>query len=132
MPIPIQASESAIPQWAIDLLVWIALAVIGLFTGVIGWFTRKYIVKVDVHSDLIGAISATYATIKMVNAMEEKIPSMVSRAEFLAYMRDFREDQLRMHKDNLDSSKTTRDEIREDIRAVHQRVDDIFMNGHDR
>jgi hypothetical protein len=131
--------DSALPPWAVDALVWIALAILGLFTGIIGWFTRKYITLVDSHAKLIGSMSATYATIEMVNDMEDKIPELVTRTELVSYMRQMKEDAedrreqdrqeaLRMHKENLDNGMATRT----DIRAVHERVDALFRNGHAR
>jgi hypothetical protein len=128
MPMPLKIDDETVPQWAVNFLIWIAVAFVGLLTGVIGWFTRKYIVKVDEHAQLIGAMSATYATIERVNEMEDKIPALVSRSEFLAYMKDFREDQLRMHADNLKAAGLTR----EDIARVHERVDGLYNNGRHR
>jgi hypothetical protein len=121
-------ADGILPQWAINAIIWVAVAVLSMFIGVLGWFTRKYILKVDGHADLLGAIPATYATIEMVNDMEETISGLVSRSELIAYMKELRDEQLRMHKDNLDASRDTRS----DIRAVHDRVDALFKNGHAR
>lgn len=121
-------TSTSLPQWAINALIWVVVSVVGLFTGILGWFTRKYIIKVDAHAEWIASCPAKYATIEMVNAMEEKLPALVSRAELVAYMQQMREDQLRLHKENLDNGMATRT----DIRAVHERVDALFRNGHSR
>jgi hypothetical protein len=115
-------TPTSIPQWVINILVWVFL----LYTGIIGWFTRKYFVKTDTHTDQLGAIPSIYATIKMVNDMEDKLPGLVSRTELVSYMQQMRDEQLRLHKENLDNGMATRS----DIRAVHERVDELFRNGN--
>jgi hypothetical protein len=117
-----------LPQWAIQILSWFALAVSGIFIGVYGWIQRKYVLKVDRHETALDLMASTYATIRMVNEMEEKIPSLVTRIELMAFMQDMKEERLRMHKENLDNGMATRS----DIRAVHERVDALFRNGHAR
>jgi hypothetical protein len=64
----------------------------------------------------------------VVNDVEEKIPSLVTRIELMAFMQEMKEERLRMHKENLDNGIATRS----DIRAVHERVDALFRNGHAR
>lgn len=121
-------TSTSLPQWAINALIWAVVAVVSLFTGILGWFTRKYIIKVDFLAEKHASYPSTYATIEMVNAMEEKLSALVSRAELVAYMQQMRDDQLRLHKENLDNGMATRT----DIRAVHERVDALFRNGHSR
>jgi hypothetical protein len=128
MQVPIPNSDSTLPQWAINCLIWVAVAIVGLYTGFVGWFTRKYIIKVDFNSEAIAAFPANYATIEMVTDMEDKLPGLVSRTELVSYMQQMRDDQLRMHRENLDNGASTR----ADIRAVHERVDALFRNGHAR
>jgi len=121
-------NTTPLPPWAIQVLSWFALAVSGIFIGIYGWIQRKYVIKVDVHEVLIGQLASTYATIKMVNAVEDKIPGLVTRIELMAFMQEMKEERLRMHKENLDNGMATRS----DIRAVHERVDALFRNGHGR
>jgi hypothetical protein len=121
-------NATPLPQWAIQILSWFALAVSGIFIGVYGWIQRKYVLKVDRHETALDLMASTYATIKMVNEMEDKIPSLVTRIELMAFMQDMKEERLRMHKENLDNGMATRG----DIRAVHERVDALFRNGHAR
>lgn len=121
-------NSTPLPPWAIQILSWFALAVSGIFIGIYGWIQRKYVVKVDSHDKVIESLGSIYATIRMVNDVEEKIPSLVTRIELMAFMQDMKEERLRMHKENLDNGMATRS----DIRAVHERVDALFRNGHAR
>ena len=121
-------ATASLPPWAIQILSWFALAVSGIFVGIYGWIQRKYVVKVDSHEKVIESLSSVYATIEMVANMEDKIPSLVTRIELMAFMQDMKEERLRMHKENLDNGMATRT----DIRAVHERVDALFRNGHAR
>jgi hypothetical protein len=121
-------TSASLPQWAVNALIWFALVVAGSFITLFGWIQRKYIVKVDSHGEQLGKLASIFATLEVVDEMDGKIIGLVSRSELLAYMKDLREEQLRMHKENLDNSHATRS----DIRSVHERVDDIFRNGHDR
>jgi hypothetical protein len=121
-------TTASLPPWAIQILSWFALAVSGIFVGIYGWIQRKYVVKVDSHDKVIESLASVYATIEMVANMEDKIPSLVTRIELMAFMQDMKEERLRMHKENLDNGMATRT----DIRAVHERVDALFRNGHAR
>jgi hypothetical protein len=121
-------ATASLPPWAIQILSWFALAVSGIFVGIYGWIQRKYVVKVDSHEKVIESLSSVYATIEMVANMEDKIPSLVTRIELMAFMQDMKEERLRMHKENSDNGMATRT----DIRAVHERVDALFRNGHAR
>ena len=111
-----------LPQWAVNGLIWVVVTTSSIITGVLGWFTRKYIVKVDRLEEHQGK----FATKVAMAELEQRIPGLVSRTEFLSYMsqlRDetekrndqMRDDRARMHRENIDS-----------IHAVHTRVDDLF------
>jgi hypothetical protein len=121
-------SGTPLPPWAIQILSWFALAVSGIFIGIYGWIQRKYVVKVDNHDKVIESLASVYATIQMVSEVEEKIPSLVTRIELMAFMQDMKDERLRMHRENLENGMATRT----DIRAVHERVDALFRKGHGR
>jgi hypothetical protein len=128
MPLPVTNSDGDLPQWAINALIWFAVLVTGLFTGIFGWMQRKYILKVDSHEDQIGKLSSIFATLEVVNEMEDKISALVSRSELLAYMKDLRAEQLRMHGENLNNGNQTR----ADIGKIHERIDSVLRNGNGR
>lgn len=136
----VEDPNSVLPQWAVNLLTWFAVTILSLFTLTIGWFTRKYIVKVDNHEKTLGKIPSTYATILSVAAvdkrLDESIPGLATKLELIAYMRQMeenferrhqetREDRKRMHEENLENNLALRD----DVRAVHSRVDQVFAHG---
>lgn len=122
-------SDGYLPQWAVNALVWFVMFIISITTGTIGWFTRKHLVKFD----KLERNQGTFATKLEVAELELKIPTLISRIEFLAYMAQLREEterhytrmseeRLRMHLENLGSIET----VRTDIRAVHSRVDELY------
>src|ERR1700743_1439884 len=97
-------SEGELPPWDIGWLIWILLAIGGLAVTVMGWFTKKYIVKkIDDHDTQLGAIPATYATIIMVKEMEDKIPDLVTRKELVSYMQQMKDDSDKRHGAHLEA-----------------------------
>jgi hypothetical protein len=129
-------AQSSLPQWAINALVWICLALSGAFIGSLGWILRKYTRKVDDLENL----TKTFATTQDVLAIEMRIAPMVSRAELLAHLQQMREDNAardkrmqdereRMHQENKAGTAGLREELREaraDVREIHKRIDDVL------
>jgi uncharacterized membrane protein (Fun14 family) len=147
----VDSPDGSLPQWAVNALIWIVVAIVGLFTAVIGWFTRKYVVKVDKLEEKHANLATVFATIAEVDSLDEKhatamasltklldekIPAMMPRLEFIAFMKQMRDDEerryeqsrqdrQRQHQEGLDNDA----QLRSDIRAVHQRVDAVLSSG---
>jgi hypothetical protein len=129
-------SEGPLPQWAINVVIWVCMILSAGFTGLLAWFFRKYSLKIDALEEN----QKRFATAESVTEMELRITPMVSRSEFLAYMQQMREDQerqnqrlrddrQRLHQENRDDNAALRTDnaaLRVDIRAVHSRVDELF------
>lgn len=130
------AEQTSLPQWAINGLVWGCLALSGGFIALLGWFLRKYTRKVDELEKL----TKTFVTGEQMVAIDLRIAPMVSRVELLAHLEQMREDNAtrdrrmqedreRMHQENKAGTAALRDELKEartDVRAIHQRIDDVL------
>jgi hypothetical protein len=122
-------SEGALPQWAINVVIWVCMILSAGFTGLLAWFFRKYSLKIDALEEN----QKHFATAESVLEMQLLITPMISRTELLSYMNQMREDQekineqmrgdrQRLHQENRDDSAA----LRSDVRAVHARVDELF------
>lgn len=129
-------SEGVLPPWAVEALVWIVLAVTGLFTGTYAWLFKDVMRRVK----SLEGNEKNHATALSVTDLEMRMAPMISRTELLSHLdqlRDdqerrneqLREDQRRMHQENRDDNAAIRSDnaaTRNDIRAVHSRVDELF------
>jgi len=121
--------HEALPQWAVNIVVWACLVLSAGFTGLLGWFLRKYSLKIE----LLEKNQKLFATMDSVARMQLQIAPLISRTEFLAHLQQMREDNDRrneqMREDRLQMHKENRDDnaaLRADVRAVHSRVDELF------
>jgi hypothetical protein len=134
-----------IPSWAVSGLIWIFVALGGVVVTVIGWLQRMHILTTKEHSKQISELKSkqeTFATVTAMNELEQRIPSLVTRTELVAYMAQLREDtekrsdqmredRLRMHDENQKGIAAVVEQVgavRTDIRAVHARVDTLYTN----
>lgn len=134
------APQTSLPQWAINALIWCCLAVSSIFLGCFGWFLKTQILRVKKLEEN----QSLFATAVSVKALELQMAPMISRNEFMAHIKQMREesddkfeqlrdDRQRMHQENLDNNKRLQDAlaasseiVRGDIRGIHGRIDDVF------
>ena len=113
--------HSPLPQWAADVIQWIAATLIGFIIVIIGWIFDVYRRKIDTlekyHADLPKAY--------------------VPRDELMQRLDSMSDDRWRMHEENREKNEAQhqeymknlsniRDDIREDLRSVHDRIDEIL------
>jgi hypothetical protein len=107
--------------------------VLGLLVGLIAWVGEVYRRRVDSHQQLL----SNFVNRKELEAWEQKVANLITRAEFLAHMRQLsdetdrrnvqtREEHMRMHEQNVSNNLA----LREDIRSVHSRIDELFTNAN--
>lgn len=116
-------AESALPQWAIDSLVWMALVLSAGFTAILGWFLRKYIRKIDVLEEN----QKKFATAESVAQMELRMSPMISRTEFLAHLQQLREDTEKRNDQMREDRQRMHQENQNSLSNLHKRVDQLFQ-----
>lgn len=126
--------NSTLPPWATEVLFWIIGGLIGLLQVISGWIFISMHRRID----------------KVEKSMENTIPGLVSRLELIATLQQMREDaekrdsqtredRRNMHVDNQSAIQNLRNDIsamrendigglREDLRAVHGRIDEVLNN----
>jgi hypothetical protein len=127
------SQESGYPPWVFVALTWVggslATAIVGLFF----WVLNLYRKKVD-------ALEKNSVTKADMAALELRMAELASRRELIAYLEQWRDERTRMHEENKasiaqlhDDIETTRSEVRsarsevrDDIRAVHNRIDQVL------
>lgn len=145
LPLPEHVEAvGSLPQWAVNTVVWCAVLLVSILVGSYGWFVRRLIGKQDEHEKKLAAHEREFATKNSVKVLADDMKEFVTKPDLAAIVRQMseaadhrhkeqREDRLRMHQQNLDANKElredlqTRDEgIRDDIRGVHGRIDELF------
>lgn len=115
------------------LLNWIGGVVLSLLSalGTVGaWIVAHYVKKIDDIEKEKAGFSETYATRAQVADLELRMAQTVSRNELAMHMTKLSEERQRMHEENLDRlNRVSADvsETRDDIRAVHSRIDELLL-----
>ena len=136
--------DGALPQWAINALLWFVVALVGLGTTMLGWFMRKYVfLKMEEHEKQFVAhgkqfedLPKVYATLVMVKELKDVLPDFVSRGEFLAHIRQIAEDAKERHENNREDRQRQHMEnlariadLTASFRDMHARIDQVLRNG---
>lgn len=131
-------APSNVPQWAVNWILSGVLVVVGACTTFIGWVMRRYVMKVDALMDK----QSRFATTEQLEEVKFTLAPLITRQELAGYINQMREDnnahyermrqdRLQMHLDNqraIEAVSAQIKESRDDIRAVHTRIDDILKD----